>query len=481
MTTRLSGPGVATAAPGPSYSSGTRWWHRAAWGLAVLLVAAGAAGAVEIARSPLPLSSWLHQPLSTFLLSEGINPHPVHLVRPPVEPFSAVALLGRDVFFDPSLSSSGKLACASCHSPQHDYGPPSDLPAVFGGLDLKRQGVRAVPSLMYLERQPNFSVGPDNEENETVTLAQLAAAAQGAARAQKTATDTAATAANLVPQGGLFWDGRADTLQNQTLGPLLSPFEMDGGSIARIAAKMAQAPYAARIRQLFGAGVFDNPAMAVSEAMFAVARYEIEDPHFHLYTSKYDAWLEGKARLSPAELRGYLLYNNPAKADCGGCHLDQPTPDGRPPLFTDHQFEALGVPRNPALAVNRDPHYFDLGICGPYRTDMADQTQYCAMFLTPTLRNVATRTVFFHNGEYHTLQQVMDFYDFRDTDPAKIYPRGPDGKIEKFNDIPARYHANADIVDPPFDRHLGETPAMSPADMAAIIAFLKTLTDGYTK
>ncbi len=47
--------------------------------------------------------------------------------------------------------------------------------------------------------------------------------------------------------------------------------------------------------------------------MFAVARYQIEDPAFHPYNSKYDAWLEGKARLSPAEMRGYILFNDPAK------------------------------------------------------------------------------------------------------------------------------------------------------------------------
>lgn len=476
MTASASRPGVLLRTPGQH----RRLWRTclAGWRVASLLILGAAA--VEISRSPLPLNAWLQHPIESALLSEGVNPQPVQLLRPVAAPLSAMAELGHQLFFDTSLSSSGKLACATCHSPQHDYGPPTDLPAVFGGPDMKQQGVRAVPSLMYLERQPNFSVGPDNEENETVTLAQLAAAAQSATRTQKTATDTAATAANLVPQGGLFWDGRADTLQDQTMGPLLSPFEMDGGSVARVASKLEQGPYTSSMRQLFGPNIFTDPAMAVSEAMFAIARYEIEDPHFHPYTSKFDAWLEGKARLTQTELRGYLLFNDPARADCGGCHLDQPTPDGLPPLFTDHQYEALGVPRNPALAANKDPHSYDLGICGPYRTDMADQTQYCAMFLTPTLRDVAKRHVFFHNGVDHTLEEVMDFYDFRDTNPAKIYPVGPDGKVEKYNDIPERYRANVDVVDPPFDRKLDEAPAMTEADMRDIIAFLDTLTDGYT-
>ncbi len=111
--------------------------------------------------------------------------------------------------------------------------------------------------------------------------------------------------------------------------------------------------------------MWSDPRLAVSEALFAVARYQIEEPSFHVYSSKFDDWLEGKARFSPSELRGYLLFNDPAKANCAGCHVDQPSRDGLPPLFTDHQFEALGAPRNAALAVNRDPAFFDLGICGP--------------------------------------------------------------------------------------------------------------------
>jgi cytochrome c peroxidase len=390
-----------------------------------------------------------------------------------------MARLGRLIFFDPSLSSSGRMSCASCHSPEHAYGPPNDAPAMLGGPHLSRQGVRAVPSLMYLERQFNFSIGPDNEENESVSLAQLASAGTQAARTNKTAQDTARTAANLVPQGGLFWDGRADTLQDQAMGPLLNPLEIDGGSVEAVAAKLKHAPYAPRFVQLFGASVFDTPRLAVAEALFAVARYQIEEPSFHPYTSKFDYWLEGKARLSAAEMRGYELFNDPHRANCGGCHLDQPTQDGLPPPFTDQQFEALGAPRNAALSVNDDPRYFDLGICGPYRSDMREQTQYCGMFLTPTLRNVATRHVFFHNGALHSLQQVLDFYNFRDVDPGRVYPRAADGTVEKLNDLPVAYRANVDVTDPPFDRKPGEAPAMTAEEEQDVIAFLWTLTDGY--
>ncbi|MFZ0767330.1 MAG: cytochrome c peroxidase [Bradyrhizobium sp.] len=410
----------------------------------------------------------------------GENPHPIHLIRRPVEPFSAMAKLGHDVFFDTSLSSSGKIACASCHSPDHAYGPPNDGPVMLGGPALTLPGARAVPSLTYLERQLDFSIGPEKEdENDNVApLAQQAEIGKTAVRAEKIATQTAQSA-NIVPQGGLFWDGRADTLQIQASGPLLDPREMDGGSIEIIAEKLRNAPYARKFAALFGERVFKDPKLLVAEATFAVSRYQIEEPSFHPYTSKYDYWLEGKVRLSEAEMRGLRLFNDPAKANCAGCHTSEPSRDGLPPRFTDTQYEALGAPRNLALADTRDPGYFDLGVCGPVRKDIADQTQFCGMFKTPTLRNTAVRRTFFHNGVFHTLQQVMDFYNFRDTNPEKVYPVVADGKVQMFNDIPAQYHSNVDVSDPPFNRHLGDTPAMTAQDEADIITFLKTLDDGY--
>ncbi|MET3991026.1 cytochrome c peroxidase [Bradyrhizobium sp. S3.9.2] len=409
----------------------------------------------------------------------GANPNPVRPMRPPVAPLSAMAQLGKEIFYDASLSSSGALSCASCHSPDHAYGPPNDGPVMLGGAALSRQGARAVPSLTYLDRHPNFSIGPDKgDDDNVIDLAQMAAIGQQAARTTKTAGGSGASA-NIVPQGGLFWDGRADTLQDQALFPLLDPNEMDGGSAEIVADKLRRAPYANRFVELFGAGVLGNQRLLIAEAMFAVARYQVEEVSFHPYTSKYDYWLEGKARLSESELRGLQMFNDPDKANCAGCHTSAPTRDGLPPLFTDHQYEALGAPRNAALAGNRDPNHFDLGVCGPQRTDIPEQTQYCGMFLTPTLRNTATRHAFFHNGVFSTLEQVLDFYNFRDTNPEKVFPRGADGAVRKYDDLPQKYHANVDVTDPPFDRHSGDKPAMTEQDEADIIAFLKTLTDGY--
>jgi len=412
----------------------------------------------------------------------GANLHPVHLYRAPVAPLSAVAEVGRAIFYDTSLSASGTMSCASCHSPNHAYGPLGTMAVMYGGPRSDTPGVRAVPSLMYLNHQPNFSVGPDPNEVEgpgSQVLAQAIAQSATATRSTKIA-GTSAAAANLVPQGGLFWDGRADTLQIQALVPLTNPVEMANPSLDDVIAKLKKASYAKQLVQIFGQTVLLQPRLLLAEAMFAVGRYQSENPDFHPFSSKYDAWLEGKARFTPAESRGWRLFNDSAKANCGGCHVDQ-VQDNQPPLFTDHQFEALGAPRNLAILANRNPNYFDLGVCGPIRTDMSKQTQYCGMFLTPTLRNTATRAVFFHNGVFRSLQQVMDFYNFRDVSPEKAFPLGADGKPSRFDDIPVAYRGNIDVQDPPFDRHPGQAAAMSEQDEADIIAFLKTLNDGFYK
>src|SRR5262249_9075885 len=130
----------------------------------------------------------------------------------------------------------------------------------------------------------------------------------------------------------------------------------------------------------------------------------------------------------------------------------------------DMGFIALGVPRNPAIPANRDPRYVDLGLCGPLRTDLKDRGEYCGLFKTPSLRNVATRQVFFHNGAMHRLEDAVRFYAQRDRRP------------HRFDDLPSRYQGNVN-KEPPFGRLGGSPPALSEADVADIVSFLKTLTD----
>jgi cytochrome c peroxidase len=449
---------------------------RRGWFIAIGIIAAiGVAATVMLHYRPQQLPGPIAQLGETLF---GINPHPVKLIRPPVAPLSAVAQIGKQIFFDPSLSASGKQSCASCHSPQSAYAPPNALSVQLGGPNMTFTGFRATPSLAYLYRQAVFSIGPEAEENDAPqSLTQLAASALNAPRQQK-AADVKATAPAMVPQGGFFWDGRASTLQDQAIGPLTNPAEMANADNAEVVRKLLKAGYGEALQKIFGPSVTRDQTLFVSQAMFAVGRYQFEDPSFHEFSSKYDYWLEGRARLTSAELHGMQLFNDKDKGNCAACHLSQPTPDGQPPLFTDTQYEALGVPRNRDLPANRTPTFYDMGVCGPFRTDMAAQTQYCGMFLTPTLRNVAKRHVFFHNGVYHDLKQVLDFYNLRTTQPEKIYPRDGNGHIQQYDDLPTPYRANVDVFDAPFDRQAGAKPALSDVEIDDIIAFLKTLDDG---
>jgi cytochrome c peroxidase len=401
------------------------------------------------------------------------NPRPVRLVRPKTAPLSAMAQLGRAIFFDSTLSASGTRSCASCHRPDFAYASPARSAVLVAVASRDHGVVRAIPSLRYAYRSPNFSVGPELSDVDEVPTSPPRALAPDE-RPTKVAGGGISRGDLMIARGGLFWDGRANTLQDQAMGPLFNPNEMGNGSVASVADKLRRAPYADRFSTLFGTSIFSEPDRLVDEAMLAVARFQIEDESFHPYTSKYDYYLEGKARLSRAEFRGLQAFDDEKRGNCAACHLDRPRGDGLPPTFTDYEYEALGVPRDTSVRAAED-----LGACGPLREDLRDQTQYCGMFRTPTLRNSALRSEFFHNGVYRTLDDVLAFYNFRDTRPERIFPAGPNG-VELFNDLPKQFHGNVDTSDAPFNRHRGDAPAMSDDDMRDIVAFLKTLTDGYS-
>jgi cytochrome c peroxidase len=368
---------------------------------------------------------------------------------------SDTAALGKLVFYDQSLSASGRMSCASCHSPAHAYGPPNGLAAQLGGPDLHSQGTRAVPTLRYVL-------------NRTPVWTHVQAASLG----ERFEDDSS-------PSGGFGWDGRFNHLHDQATFPLFNADEMANRNAASVVAKLAHGPYAARFRQVFGETVFDAPDVALKDAMMAVERYELEEPDFHPYTSKFDYYLDGKVQLTAAELHGKKLFDDPNSGNCASCHIDQPGVNGAHPLFTDFQFEALGVPRNPELSANRDPSYYDEGLCGPLRTDLAKDRTLCGLFKTPTLRNTATRQVFFHNGRFHTLREALRFYVQRDTNPEKWYSHDRAGHVVKFDDLPAAERGNVDTMDAPLTYKKGDKPVWSEHDIDDVIAFLKTLNDGY--
>jgi len=359
--------------------------------------------------------------------------------------------LGREMFFDPDLSASGKLSCASCHDPQHAYGTPDAASTPRGGASGLERGFRAAPSLRYLQNVPAFTEHMHEAEGDD-------SVDQG-------------------PAGGHTWDGRAQSLHDQARLPLLSAHEMANATPEAVVAKLRGAQYAGRLADTFGARVLDDPSNAFNAALLALEVFQQNSDEFYPYSSKYDDYLRGGAHLSLQEQRGLALFNDPRKGNCAICHPSA-IKDGAFPAFTDFGYVALGLPRNAAIPANRNPRFFDLGLCGPERRDFADRAEYCGLFRTPSLRNVALRQSYFHNGVIHTLVRAIDFYFERDIAPEKWYPRNADGSVHKFDDLPARYAQNVN-VDPPFDRRPGGQPALSRAERADLIAFLRTLTDGY--
>lgn len=165
--------------------------------------------------------------------------------------------------------------------------------------------------------------------------------------------------------------------------------------------------------------------------------------------------------------------------NCAGCHPSARGADGSLPLFTDFTYDNLGVPRNPALAQNADPTFFDLGLCARPSGELAARTDLCGAFKVPSLRNVALRSAFFHNGRFGTLKDTLTFYVQRDTNPEKWYPLNPDDSVNKFDDLPAQYHANVNTTEVPYNRKAGDSPALSDAEIDDVIAFLRTLSDGF--
>ena len=368
-----------------------------------------------------------------------------------------IAAVGREMFFDPSLSASGRLACAGCHSPTHAYGPADGRAVQLGGVAGNREGARAVMSLRYvLNRTPAWS---------------KAFVANPAERLLE---------GDEPPVGGFGWDGRFNSLHEQAQFPLLAPNEMANASPKAVVARLRRARYAGDFRRVFGRHIFEHPAHAYAQALLALERFELEDPSFHPYSSRYDAWLDGTAALDAQELRGLALFDDPRRGNCASCHPDRKGADGSHPLFTDYQFEALGVPRNLRLRANAAPGYFDQGLCGPLRRDQAAQPQYCGMFKTPSLRNVATRSVFFHNGRFHSLREALRFYVQRDSDPQRWYPPGKN-EVVKFDDLPRARRGNVDIIDLPLTLTRGAQPLWNDAEIDDVIAFLKTLSDADTQ
>ncbi len=328
--------------------------------------------------------------------------------------------LGNKLYFDANLSTPPGRACSGCHLPWTGFvDPNSGFGTSIGSLP-DRWGNRNDNPSAYAASIPAFQLDPVSGEY----------------------------------MGGLFWDGRADSLEDQAKGPPLNPLEMNNADSAEIAVKLRQASYAGMFAQVFGPGALDDPDVAFDNMAKAIAAFE-RTVLFNQFTSKFDAYRNGRAQLSTQEARGLNLFEG--KGGCAQCHTSTPAADGTPALFTNFRYVNLGVPRNSAnpfygVSSEFNPdgrNWIDLGLGGR----LGDPSQN-GKFRVPSLRNVALTMPYMHNGVFRTLRDAVRFHNTRDLGGW----------------APPEVPANVT----PLVGNLGLTDQ----EVADIVAFLWTLTDG---
>lgn len=365
-------------------------------------------------------------------------------VAGPFNPAPARAALGRQAFFDPRLSEPAGTSCASCHDPRRAFsGNHGSRIGVPLGSRPGLVGVRNTPSALYAAYIPPLFFYQDDDA--------LAA----------------------TPFGGLFADGRADDLPGLVRHPLLDPNEMHNRSLDAVAAKLRSGPYAEGLKREFGPQVFDTTASTIAALGKAMESF-LQSREMAPFSSRYDAWVQGKATLNAQELRGLKLFKNPDKGNCASCHkFNETSSNPARSMFTDYGFDAIGVPRNRAIPATRDAKYFDTGLCATAAASKwPDSGQWCGYFRTPSLRNVAVRERHMHNGAFATLRDAVAFYATRSIEPERWYRNG-----ELFDDLPKRYRGNVNAATLPYNRRKGMQPALDDAEIDDIVAFLHTLTD----
>ncbi|HEX4341166.1 MAG TPA: cytochrome c peroxidase [Polyangiaceae bacterium] len=361
-----------------------------------------------------------------------------------VEPATpARALLGKRIFFDESLSEPKGTSCASCHEPALGFaGVHGSKLGVALGSRHDHYARRNTPSLLYLKYVRPFHFHWEED----------APLPDG--------------------RGGFFWDGRSDSIAELVRQPLLNPDEMGNTDAAMVSKKLLASAYAAELRTEFG-DALSTPDGALKSLGRALESYLLSDA-MAPFSSKYDDYLRGKVKLDEFETRGLALFKNPERGNCASCHrLNDRIPNPERSLFSDYGYEAVAVPRNRHMPRNRNAKEFDLGVCERHEPGgHTDEERLCGSFRTPSLRNVALRPSFMHNGVFSSLRDVVAFYATRGTETKRWYPSGA-----AFDDLPSKYHKYVKVDRPPYDRGAGEKPRLDDADIDAIVAFLNTLSD----
>ncbi len=371
--------------------------------------------------------------------ADKVSPASTSIAQPTAADRVAV---GETLFHDPGLAANGSQACASCHAVANAHADAAGGFLPLGGPLLDQQGLRSSPSLNYLNGNSGFRFD-----------------AQGQ------------------PVGGFTWDGRADNRADQSLGPLLAAKEMAHADTAAVVRTLRARPAFSALQFAFALPASATDAQVLQALQQALSDYQSADPDYQPYSSKFDFVQQGRTAFTMQEARGLALFNDPRRGACAACHTSDAAVGQPAAAFTNFGYFALGVPRNSSSAT-ADPNFFDMGLCGPLRTDLAHRTDLCGRFKVPTLRNVALTGPYFHNGAVATLEEAVAFYATRDIDPGRWYPTVA-GVVQRFNDLPTAYRGNV-TQQAPFGQQAGDAPRLSAQDASDIVAFLRTLSDGYT-
>jgi cytochrome c peroxidase len=425
-----------------------------------------------------------------------------HAQSAALDRFQQITLLGKIIFYDKNLSVNRNEACSFCHMPEAGFsGPVSTLnqtTSAYPGSVRTRFSGRRPQSHTYASYAPVLHY--NLEQGDFV--------------------------------GGQFWDMRAtglrldSALAEQAQGPPLDPVEMDLIDPACMVYRMSLRPYRSMAEGLWGAQAFavqwpanakqvcDRPGPApeadplplhlgavdrgIAQTTFdriaeAIAAFE-GSTEVNPFSSKYDYVMAGKAEFTPEEKAGYELFRSKA-SHCNECHRDGGP--GEEPLFTDFTASNLGLPPNPALPFYKENtpdqlgytanpdglKYLDLGVGGFLGSPQNFNHEWAAMaksflgkYKTPTLRNVDKRPragfvkAYMHNGYLKSLKDVVHFYNTRDTLP-KCKPGDPGEKITCW---PAP--ENPQTIN---RRQLGDLKLTGQQE-DMLVAFLKTLSDGYS-
>lgn len=411
------------------------------------------------------------------------------------QPLSDAEQLGKAIFFDQHLSVNGNQSCASCHQAESGWtGPDSDINAhgsVYEASIAGRFGNRKPPSSAYATQSPILHFEMDKK------------------------------AALFV--GGNFWDGRAtgeklgNPAADQAHGPFLNPVEQALPDSACVVYRVCSAStYPVGFEQVWGAGSCDIawPAdieaacsdpegvvallpderakvdTAYDQIALSIAAYEGSD-EVNAFSSKFDFYLVGAAELTHQERQGMQLFRG--KAKCANCHTmtRNRNRSGQPSLFTDFTYDNLGIPRNPenpwyTMPAEFNPdgdRWLDKGL-GAFLNTRLDYQQFAAenygKHKVPTLRNVDKRPwpgfikAYGHNGYFKTLKGIVHFYNTRDAKPRCLDPNTSEADALAQDCWPA-----PEIAVNVNTREMGNLH-LTDEQEDAIVAFLKTLTDGYT-